>query len=195
MAALLGWCMVIVMLYCLARWSLPALRAPGHRDLVAWHGLMAAVMAAMLLVPLARSASAVALGVFAAGLGWSVFRIGRRVSRRAYLRLGVGCAAMSAMLLPVATAAATPADAAAGSHHGMHGHAGHGAPDPGVATGQPWLDVPTSLLVVLVVAVGLVLVASACRLAAGSGPIAARVDASCEAVMAVAMGYMLLLMA
>ena len=50
---LLGVSMVAVVLYCLARAFVPALRTDGHRrDLDAWHLVMAAAMAVMLLAGL-----------------------------------------------------------------------------------------------------------------------------------------------
>ena len=65
--ALLGGLMVAVVLYCLARAFVPALRPDGHRrDLDAWHLVMAAAMAVM-LVPAATLAPATAATSAAAG--------------------------------------------------------------------------------------------------------------------------------
>lgn len=63
-------------------------------------------MAAMLLVLFGRAFSVLVLGVFVAGLGWALSHGFRRTTRAAYLRLAVGCAAMTVMLLPAATASA-----------------------------------------------------------------------------------------
>ena len=113
MAVLLAALMATVVTYCLARAFVPALHDPAHaRDVDLWHVVMGAGMVAMLLVTLTRAVAALALVVFVVGLGWSAVRLATSGARPAYLRLGVGCAAMAVMLLPTATAgAAAPADA------------------------------------------------------------------------------------
>ena len=103
----------------------------------------------------------VALVVFVAGLGWATSHAVRRAGRAAYLRLGVGCAAMAAMLLPAATASAAPvADAGTQSMAGMAAMAGHGplAHAAAVAPADAGLVPSTVVLGVLLVALGLLLV-------------------------------------
>lgn len=207
MADLLAASMVVVVLYCLTRAFVPSLHCAHHRrDVDAWHVAMAGVMAAMLLVPSGRAFSVLALGVFVAGLGWALSHGVRRTTRAAYLRLAVGCAAMTVMLLPAATAsAATTASANAptmpgGMHHMDHmdhmdqampamAHAGGDG-----ATGSSGLVPPTILLALLLAALGVVLVVRLLGSARRAGPLAVRLDAGCDVAMAAAMGYMLVLM-
>ena len=123
MAVLLAALMATVVTYCLARAFVPALHDPAHaRDVDLWHVVMGAGMVAMLLVTLTRAAAALALVVFVVGLGWSAVRLATSGARPAYLRLGVGCAAMAVMLLPTATAGA----AAPPAHHHDHSAAAAG---------------------------------------------------------------------
>ena len=148
--------MVAVVLYCVARAFVPALRPDGHRrDLDAWHLVMAAAMAVMLLAGHGRTFAVLGLLVFAVGLAWSGLRAVRRTGRAAYVRLGIGCAAMAVMLVPAATlapaTAATPT--AAGHDHGMH----HDHAAAASASGAGPLALP-SLLVVLLLALVAVLV-------------------------------------
>jgi len=154
-------------------------------------------MAAMLLVTWTRAPSVVALVVFVAGLGWASSHAVRRAGRAAYLRLGVGCAAMAAMLLPVATASAAPAaDAGTPSMPGMAGMAGmdHSAHTHAAAPADAGLVPPTVVL-------------GAQRAhqpdheqeaerdqQRAATPVTARLDACCDVAMAAAMGYMLVLM-
>ncbi len=122
MAGLLAVTLVGVVLFCLARWLLPALRPAGHRhDLDAFHVAMGLAMVAMLLARPSRALSILTVVVAAAGLGWAVARLVRRSGRPAYLRLAAGSGAMLAMVLLPATAAT-----AAAPHAGGHGH-GSGA--------------------------------------------------------------------
>ncbi len=182
MAALLAAVMVAVVGYCLARSFVPALRTGDHRrDIDGWHVVMGSAMAAMLLSLFSQSFSRLALGVFYVGLIISLVQIGRRTSRAAYVGLGVGCAAMAAMLLPVATASAVEPGTAQGVHH-HHGAAGS------------MLALPTFLLAAVFAALALLMVARLVQTTGGSRPLTGRIDALCEAAMATAMGYMLLLM-
>ena len=129
------------------------LQVAGHgRALEAWHLLMVATMAGMLLVPSLDEHALVALylaSLFAIGAGWSaLWRPALRHLRAAHLRLAVAATAMVAMLVPLG-----PAEAAAPAGHramtGMPGHTDHAAASlPAVAT------------LLLVVALGLVLAAS-----------------------------------
>ena len=183
MAVLLAALMAAVVTYCLARACVPALHDPAHaRDVDLWHVVMGAGMVAMLLVTLSRTAAALALVVFVVGLAWSAVRLAAPGARSAYLRLGVGCAAMAAMLLPTATASA--AAAAPATHH--HGHA---AP-AGVSALVP----PTALLVLLLAGVGAVLVVRLGGSLRRSAPLPGRLAACCDVAMAVAMGTMLVAM-
>lgn len=198
MAGLLAAVMAVVTLYCLARALLPDRRPTDHgRDLDGWHAVMAGVMAAMLLVTWTRAPSVVALVVFVAGLGWATSHAVRRAGRAAYLRLGVGCAAMAAMLLPVATAsAASAADAGTPSMPGMAGMAGmdHSAHTHAAAPADAGLVPPTMVLGALLVALGLLLVVRLVGSLRAATPVTARLDACCDVAMAAAMGYMLVLM-
>ena len=177
MAGLLAVTLVGVVLFCLARWLLPALRPAGHRhDLDAFHVAMGLAMVAMLLARPSRGLSILTVVVAAAALGWAVARLVRRSGRPAYLRLAAGSGAMLAMVLLPATAAT-----AAAPHAGGHGH-GSGA--TGVA-----LVVPLLLVALMVVAAGRMLDAAGSRRALPD-----RLDACCDVAMASAMGYMLVVM-
>jgi hypothetical protein len=171
MAGLLAAFLVVVVLYCLGRAVLPALRASDHaRDLDAWQVALGLGMVGMLLAPASGQLSTLILVVSAAGLGWALVRGLRRDRRTAYLPLAVGSGAMVAMvLLPQpATAAAT--------------HAGHGG-------GGASPLVP--LLLVLLMAV---LAARMLDAARRTAPLATRLDAGCDVAMTVSMAYLLLLM-
>jgi hypothetical protein len=200
MAGLLAAVMVVVMLYCLARALLPVLGPTEHgRDVDVWHVLMAGAMAAMLLVDWSRPVSIVALAVFLVGVGWAVTGAVRRSTRPAYLRLAVGAGAMAVMLLPMATAEAAVPSAGdpghatgmagmAGMDHATHLHQSTTSPaDVGVAP-------PTALLVAALVALGVVLVLRLAGSLRPALPVPRRLDACCDVAMAVAMGYLLLMM-
>jgi hypothetical protein len=127
--------------------------SPGvHRwDLLLWHGLSAACMALMLVAALPAWLAGGAVAVFAVGVAWCTGRavLGVPASgRAAYLRLGVCCLAMVAMLLPVggqvaAGAAASPSAASTAGHtmagHAIAGHAmaGHAMAGGSVTTPGP----------------------------------------------------------
>ncbi|HEY8092872.1 MAG TPA: DUF5134 domain-containing protein, partial [Acidimicrobiales bacterium] len=156
--ALLGGVMVAVVLYCVARAFGPALRPDGHRrDLDAWHLVMAAAMAVMLLAGHGRTFAVLGLLVFAVGLAWSALRAVRRTGRAAYVRLGIGCAAMAVMLVPAATLGpATAAAAPASGHdHGMH----HDHAAAASASGAGPLALPPLLVVVLLALVAVLVLA------------------------------------
>ncbi len=198
MAGLLAAALVIVVLYCLARAFLPALRDTGHRrDLDAWHVAMGVAMVGMLLVPFPRSLSVLALPVFAAGLVWSLVQVSRRVSRPAYGRLAVGCVAMTAMLVPAASAVAAPPAGSGGGAPGTSPGMSHDmSPGMSMPAGHSLAGLPAGLVPVVLVAVlgavalvGLVALVTVLR----RGPASVRRDASCDVAMAAAMGYMLLL--
>lgn len=196
MAGSLAALMAAVALYCLARLSVPALRARGERrDLDAWHGVMAAAMAVMLLVPPTRLPSVVGLGVFVVGVGWAAARGVRRANRRAYLGVGVGCAVMVAMLSPPATAtAATRAvglDALCGPVRGTHS-------PPAVATvavEHSGIAPPTFIVAGLLLALGALLVLRLPGLLRRDAGVRARLEACCDLAMAGAMAYMLMMSA
>jgi hypothetical protein len=201
MADLLAASMVVVVLYCLTRAFVPSFRCAHHRrDVDAWHVAMAGVMAAMLLVPSGRAFSVLALCVFVAGLGWALSHGFRRTTRAAYLRLAVGCAAMTVMLLPAATAsAASTASANApttpgGIHHMDQAMPAMAQAGGDGATGSSGLVPPTILLELLLAALGVVLVVRLLGSARRAGPLSVRRDAGCDVAMAAAMGYMLVLM-
>jgi hypothetical protein len=178
MAGLLAAALVAVVLYCLARTVVPALRPAGHRrDLDAFHVAMGTAMVAMLVAPPSPRLSILTIVVAAAGLGWGVARLLRRAGT-AYLRLAVGSGAMVGMvLLPATAATAAGADRVAGGH-------GHG----GAATG-PELLVPLLLVALMVVVAGRMLDAAWSR-----STVPARLDACCDVAMAGSMGIMLALM-
>ncbi|MCW2792961.1 MAG: hypothetical protein JWO76_2059 [Nocardioides sp.] len=200
MAGLLGTCTVLVVLFCLTRSLVPSLRPPGHRlALDAWHVLMGAAMTAMLLAPLPRALSVVALGVFVAGLAAATVQaVARPGLRAAYARVGVGCVAMAAMLTPAATASAAgtasgPAETAgmpemAGMDMSAHGHA------MTASTNTAGLVPPTLLLAALAALLGGLLVVRLVVVLRRGAALQARLDACCDVAMAAAMGYMLLLM-
>jgi hypothetical protein len=189
---LLGVSMVAVVLYCLARAFVPALRPDRHRrDLDAWHLVMAAAMAVMLLAGHGRAFAVVGLLVFAAGLAWSGLRAVRRTGRAAYVRLGIGCAAMLAMLVPAATlapaSAATAATGATGHDHGMH----HDHAATASASGAGPLGLPSPLVVLLLALVAVLVLARLLHVVRRGVPAAGRLDAGCEVLMGVAMTVML----
>ena len=175
--------MIGVALYCCVRLFRPMLQVAGHgRAIEGWHLLMVATMAGMLLVPSLHDHALVALylgSLFAIGAGWSALEAGLRHLRAAHLRFAVAATAMVAMLVPLGAAeAAAPAGHQAMT--GMPGHTDHAAASlPAVAT-------------LLVVALGLVLATSLARLLRRTTPGATRADAACEALMTLAMGWMLL---
>jgi hypothetical protein len=188
---LLGVSMVAVALYCLARAFVPALRPVDHRrDVDVWHGVMAGAMAVMLLAGHGRPLAALGLLVFGAGLAWSGLRAVRRTGRAAYVRLGVGCAAMAVMLVPSATLA--PADAAvssgAGDAHAMHHH--HHAATAATSGAEP-LALPAPLVVLLLAVVAALVLARLPAVVRRGAPVETRLDAVCEALMGVAMAAML----
>jgi hypothetical protein len=196
MAGLLAASMVVVVLYCPARAFVPALRAPEHRgDLDLWHVLMGSAMAAMFLVPLTTGFSVVALAVFTVGVGYALLQTLLRIPRPAYLRLAVGCGAMSAMLLPQAAATAAPAgmDMAGMDMAGMDMGGTHGDPVAVAPVGST-VTVPTLVVAVLLAAIGVLLVVGLVHSVRRSRPAGERLDALCEVAMACAMGYMLLMM-
>jgi hypothetical protein len=182
MAVLLAALVAAVVTYCLARAFVPALHDPAHaRDVDLWHVVMGAGMVAMLLLTLTRAAAALGLVVFVVGLCWSAFRLATPGARSAYLRLGVGCAAMTVMLLPTATAGA----AALPAHH--HDHAAGGA---GVTAVVP----PTALLMALLAGVGAILLVRLGGSLRRSVALPGRLAACCDVAMAAAMGTMLVAM-
>lgn len=191
MAVLLAACMVLVVTYCLARMIRPALRDPAHgRDLDGWHALMGAAMAAMLVVTYPRVAALLALTVFVFGVGWSVVRLSAAGARAAYLRLGLGCAAMAAMLLPAATAsAAAPLTAPVMAHAMSMEHAAH-PNQPTLVAAAPLVP-PTMLVVTLLAAFVVVLVIRLDDTFREGLTVAGRLAACCDTAMAAAMGYML----
>ena len=191
---LLGVSMVAVVLYCVARAFVPALRPDGHRrDLDAWHLVMAAAMAVMLLAGHGRTFAALGLLVFAVGLAWSGLRAVRRTGRAAYVRLGIGCAAMAAMLVPAATLApaTAAAPAAAGHDHGMHHEMRHDPAAAASASGAGPLALPSLLVVVLLALVAVLVLARLLEVVRRGAPAAGRLDAGCEVLMGVAMTAML----
>ena len=109
-------------------------------------------------------------------------RVAAPGARAAYLRLGVGCAAMAAMLLPsaTATAAAPPMD------HQHHDHL--------AAVGVAAMTPPPALLLVLLVGVGAILLVRLVGSLRRSTPLPGRLAACCDVAMAAAMGTMLVAM-
>jgi hypothetical protein len=193
MAGVLAACVAVVVLYCFARAFTPALRGPEHRlDLDAWHVLMGLGMVAMLLAPFGHALSVASLVVFAVGLAWSLLRLAGRATRTSYAVLAVGCLAMVAMVVPMATATADPPMDQPMDMTGMHMGAGHlmsmGAADGG-STG---MVVPDLVLAGLLVALAVVVVVRLVTTARRTGP--ARLDACCDIAMAGAMAYLLVIM-
>ncbi len=191
MALLLAASMVVVVTYCLARMVRPSLRDPAHRrDLDGWHALMGVAMAAMLVVDYTRAAALLALTVFVVGAGWAIVRLIAPDARAAYLRLGLGCAAMAAMLLPTATASAAAPLALPVMAHGMPmGHAAQQVQPVLVATAP--LVPPTGLVIALLVAFAMILVFRLAGTFRGEETVAGRLAACCDVAMAAAMGFML----
>lgn len=197
MALLLAAAMVVVVTYCLARMVRPSLRDPEHRrDLDGWHALMGVAMAAMLVITYTRVAAVLALTVFVVGVGWSVARLSAPGARTAYLRLGLGCTAMAAMLLPVATASSATALSAPSMAQAMPtAHAAHHVqttltgvqPSP---TGTA-VVAPTVLVIALLAAFAVILVIRLAGTFRGGETAAGRLAACCDVAMAAAMGYML----
>jgi Domain of unknown function (DUF5134) len=155
--------------------------AEHPRDVGAWHGLMGACMAVMLVASLPGRSSGAALAVFAVGVLWCVVQIARHARRAVYLRLGACCVAMLAMLAPVVAAGA-----ASIPMQGMSGMTG--------MTAIPTASLPTLLAVVLVIAMAAVVISGTTRIAGPGRLLSYRLDAGCEIVTAGAMAYMLVLM-
>ena len=199
MAAVLGVVMVGVAGWCLVRALTRGPEPEGHRrDLDAWHAVMGAGMAVMLLAPLGRPLATAGLVLFGAGLAWSLVRALRSVGRWPSVALGVGCAAMAAMLVPVATASAASAasgtDGTGGteSMNGMHdmasadGHAMHHA-----AGADGGATLPTVLVLVLVVLLAAVVALRLTAVVRRGEPARTRLDAACEVLMGATMAAML----
>jgi hypothetical protein len=199
MTALLAAVLAAVVLYCVARALVPGLRGPGHhRDLDAWHALMGAAMAAMLVAPFPRGLSLLTLAACAAGVGWAVVRVLQRVGRPAYLRLGVGSLAMAAMVLPAATASAADTTVAQHPDHHHHGSAAAAnVADPSLVNDGSAVagGLPELVVAVLLVMLGVLLLVRMLHATRRASGVPARLDACCDVAMAGAMGYMLLLMA
>jgi len=191
MAALLAASMAVVVTYCVARMLSPALRDPAHRpDLDGWHALMGVAMAAMLLLTYTRVAALLALVAFVVGVGWSVLRVSSPGARAAYLRLGLGCTAMAAMLLPAATtSAAAPLAAPAMVHSMPMGHAAQHA--QAIPAGTASLVPPTVLVLALLASFAVVLVIRLAGTFRAGATVPGRLAACCDVAMAAAMGYML----
>ncbi len=201
MAGALAAVMVVVMLYNLAGALLPALRPLDHgRDVDAWHAVMAGAMAAMLITSWARPVSMVGLAAFVGGLAWALVHAAGHAAgqstRAAYLRIGVGCLAMAAMLLPPATASAASPSADGAVAPGMAGMPGmgHAAPTLGAGRSDSGVLPPAVLLALVLAVLGVVLVLRLRGSLRTSTGIPARLDAVCDVAMAAAMGYMLALM-
>ena len=201
MAGLLAASMAGVLVYCLARLLRAPADDPAHRrDLDGWHALMALAMAVMLVATYSRTASLLALVVFGVGMVWSIVRVAAPGTRAAYLRLGLGCTAMAAMLLPAATANATATASAAiplaaleAAGPASTGHAAHHAAHlvqaaPG---GTVPMVPPTVLVIALLSAFVLVIVLSVARTLRGGQTASGRLGAGCDVAMAASMGYML----
>lgn len=172
MAGLLAAFVVVVVLYCLGRAVVPALRPVDHaRDLDAWQVVLGLAMVGMLVAPTSDVLATPILVVSAAGLGWALVRLLRR--HPAYLPLAVGSGAMVAMvLLPAGSATATS------------GHGGHAVVSAG----------PTVLVPVVLVLLMAVLATRMLDAARHTAPLTARLDACCDVAMAVSMAYFFLLM-
>ncbi len=179
MPVLLAALLVPVVLYCLVRAVAPRRWGGGdqhRRDVDAWHVLMSATMVAMLVGALSRPLAVAALAVATAGLCWGVLAVERRSGSAAHVRLVVGAATMAVMTLPLAA----PAEAAAPSR-----------PGGGMAAMSMAGGSTTPLVVVLLAALSLV---AALRVPVvvrrSPGPVA-RLDATCDVVMALSMAAML----
>lgn len=154
--------------YCLVR-CLDSHWRHGHRVGVdAWHGAMGIGMALMLL---GAGQSGLYAVLFGLGAGWCAWSLWARNAGVAHLRLGVALAAMAVMLVPTAASAAP-----AGHEHHQHSHGAAG----------------TGPIVAVALVVAAVVVGSAALLALRSpeGSLRARLGLGCEAVMAVALGWM-----
>ena len=197
MAALLGVSLVLVVLYSLAAAVVPALRTRDRRrDVGVVHAIMGVGMATMLFTTTqGRAWPLLGLGVFVVALCWSLGRLVGTPARAVYARLAVGCAAMTAMLAPKAAAAV----AGPGNGSAVAAHAGHpGQHDPGggaVGAGGLPPTLPPVLVAVLLVALGVVVLGRLLPVVRGRSAVRSRLDAACEAVMAAAMAYMLVVMA
>ncbi len=195
MVVLLAASMVVVMLLGLAQVVVPALHDPHHRrDLEMWHVVMGGAMAAMLVVALARGIAAFLVAVFLVGLCWSARRVATPGARAAYLRLGVGCAAMAAMLLPTATASAATSAQAPPAGHSLHSTTHSTMHMTMAPPGSTAVVVPAVVVALLVAACGVIVLARLAGTVGAGRPLARRMSASCDVAMAGAMGYMLVAM-
>jgi hypothetical protein len=191
--------MAAVTLYCLLRLVLPRLGDPLHRpDIDVGHVLMGAAMGAMLLWPVRRAPALVALGLFGLGAGWCCYRLLRRTSRGLYARLGLGCVAMVAMLIPSASATTDPAQASSqGASEAMGGMADMPAmpsPTDPAAMGMDMVTMPGWAAALLVSVMGVVAMVGLHAARTAGAPVSLRLQACCETAMALAMAYMALTM-
>jgi hypothetical protein len=175
MTALLAVLMAVVAVSSGSRVVVPSLRDADHRgDVDAWHGVMAASMAAMLVVSLPDGLSRAGLAVFTVGAAWCAVQVARGAGRGSYLRLGLCCAAMLVMLAPRAS--------------GTPGHSTH------ETRAMPGMHEPVVLVAGLVVALVVVAALGASRLVVPGGRVGHRLGAACEILTAGAMVYMLAVM-
>jgi hypothetical protein len=148
-------------------------------DVIAWHGVMGAVMLVGLWWTVSASWQWAGAAVFASAVAWCAFRVSIRGSLGRYARLCLMSAAMALMLMPAGAATAAPA----GPSTSMPGMS-HAAGGPGMP-----LSGPTAV----VIALGLTLVAlAAIRVAAHRHTACGRLSACCEAVMSGAMAVLAL---
>lgn len=176
-----GWC-----LYSLVRRPANPDDDPVPRDVVAWHGVMGAVM--LLALRATASPGWLWLGatLFVAAVIWSVLRMSSAHAGSHFARLFLMSGAMAAMLVPAGAAtAATPE-----SGHGAGHASGMALASPG---GSGMLLSGAAALVVALVMVVVALAALA--LAGRPAPVRVRLSACCEVVMAGAMVVMAAAMA
>jgi hypothetical protein len=137
------------------------------RGLEAWHVAMGVGLVVMVATPMMQRAAVVQMVVFGVGAAWCVAALVMQATA-GHARLLVGCTAMVAMVVP---AALTPAAAT--------------MPDMGS------MDPPAWLAMALVVAL-IVVAAGAMWAAFGARCWATRLSTGCEAIMALAMAWLLI---
>jgi hypothetical protein len=186
--------------YCLARCLLPRWRDDHTIAVDAWHVAMGVAMVAMLLAPVGPRSASLQAAAFGIAALWCGLHLLARNRSGAHLRLGVACAIMAAMLVPAAVAG--PASASASATHqitrGHHQHVAGMDMSSAAATGQASvshaMSMPPVWLAVLMLAGVAFLVVATLRAAAEQGRrTTSRIALSGEGVMALAMGWMAML--
>jgi len=171
MTSVVATALAVVTALCLGRCVIPAWRSHGALVEV-WHVAMGLAMVAMLLLPVRREPALLQILLFVVVGAWCTAHLAVRHWSAVHLRLAAACAAMVAMLVPVAFASPASAAAFSGGHHQAAG--------------------PLLLHVALLAGTTLIWIFAVRAVVRGESW-QMRLGATCEAVMAGGMAYMALL--